>query len=223
MTATCRVERVSKRYGRRLCLDEVTVTLHAGQIVGLVGPNGAGKTTLLRIVAGLLRPSSGEVRHVGADGSPTIRYFAGEQTLPPHVLTHHWMSLWSLSGVARSKAVERRRLGMLSRGTRQRVGLQAILSGPVPRLLLLDEPWEGLDPDASRWLSSELVAKREGGATVWVSSHRIHDLAEICDSCAFLVDGRLTIPRINGLEHAASLERSARLFAAFDEARGARR
>ena len=86
-------------------------------------------------------------------------------------------------------------------------------------LVLLDEPWEGLDPDASRWLSDALVRKRLRGVAVVVSSHRIHDLAAICDRCEFLVDGRLVPVAVQADHTLPPEERAARLFRAFDEAR----
>jgi len=87
-------------------------------------------------------------------------------------------------------------------------------------LVLLDEPWEGLDPDASRWLSDELIHKRAAGVAVVVSSHRIHDLATVCDRCVYLVNGGLADEHIecgNGLPHETLV---ARLLDAFDRARG---
>jgi ABC-2 type transport system ATP-binding protein len=92
----------------------------------------------------------------------------------------------------------------------------------VPAILLLDEPWEGLDPDASRWLSDRLVQHRQMGSVLLVSSHRLHDLASICDRCEFLVDGRIAANFVQD-GRAGSLEaRAARLFEAFDRVRGLR-
>ena len=83
-------------------------------------------------------------------------------------------------------------------------------------LVLLDEPWEGLDPDAARWLSTELVELRGQGATVMVSSHRIHDLAGVCDRCVFLRKGLVDEEVRMSKSMAAGLDRSAMLFEAFD-------
>ena len=190
---------VSKRHGRRTALIEVSLAVCAGEIVGLVGPNGAGKTTLLRILAGLSRPSEGSV-YLGRPDQ--LSYFGGEQTLPADMSARRWLSLWScdLNGASS------RRFSVLSRGTRQQIGLRATLAHTDTRLLLLDEPWEGLDPDAGRWLSQAMIAKRDDEAGVLVSSHRIHDLADVCDRCVFLVKGRLasTQVRCGGLSDRAS-------------------
>ena len=198
---------VSRRFGRRRALSNVTLGVDAGEILGLIGPNGAGKTTLLRILARLLRPSSGSI-----ETPERVRYFAGEHSMPPTVYEGRWRRLWGLSpahGTAR-------KLGTLSRGTRQRVGLESMLADRSAKLILLDEPWEGLDPDASRWLSAELRQRRAGGAGVVVSSHRIHDLADVCDRCVFLVGGELSSEAVTAGQLSETANRSSLLFAAFD-------
>jgi ABC-2 type transport system ATP-binding protein len=107
---------------------------------------------------------------------------------------------------------------------RQRLGLEAALSmaaGPAPTLLLLDEPWEGLDPDASRWLSSQIVEARTLGITVMVSSHRIHDLAEVCERCVFLRRGLIAEEVRMSASMTSGIDRSALLFETFDRVRAA--
>lgn len=211
-----RLTNVSKRYGRETAVNGVTLSINPGEIVGLVGPNGAGKTTMLRMIAGLLRPTDGEVRLAADIARETIRYFGGEHTLPANVSARRWLRLWNVGDAASATP---RRLGVLSRGTRQRVGLQAMVSYDNIKLLLLDEPWESLDPDACRWLSDTLLQKRSAGAGVIVSSHRIHDLADVCDQCVFLVSGRLA-PEVVAFTGGAPVDRSAVLFGAFDRALG---
>jgi ABC-type multidrug transport system ATPase subunit len=211
------LRRVSKRYGRHVVLEDITLALSAGEILGLVGPNGAGKTTLLRIVAGLVAPTSGEVVSFFVSRPGAVKYFGGEQTLPADVSARHWQHLWRAPCASPETT---RRLGILSRGTRQRVGLDAMLAPGGVSLFLLDEPWEGLDPDASRWLSDQLNLKREAGAAVVVSSHRIHDLASVCDRCAFLVGGRLEPSAVIATGGVDPGDRAARLFRSFDNARG---
>jgi len=216
MIAAAALVNVRKRFGRHMALNDVTLSFDPSSIVGIVGPNGAGKTTLLRILAKLLKPSAGTVQLGDVD---RICYFAGERTLPPSASAKRWMSLWSADLAHDTPA---RRLGVLSRGTRQRIGLQATLVCPDPCLVLLDEPWDGLDPDASRWLSDELVGKRSRGSTVVVSSHRIHDLASTCDRCEFIVGGRVAADSVTCDLAMPSDDRAAKLFAGFDEARGRR-
>jgi ABC-2 type transport system ATP-binding protein len=184
---TARIRHISKKYRRQLVLHDVTLDVRRGEILGLIGPNGAGKTTLLRIVSGLVRPNSGRVDMDFPSSPVTLRYFGGEHTLPGDVPTRRWQALWGLAADHRSTG----RMRLLSRGTRQRVGLEATLRLPEPSLVVLDEPWEGLDPDASRWLSDELLLLSQRGSGIILSSHRIHDLAEVCTRCVFLVLGHL--------------------------------
>jgi ABC-type multidrug transport system ATPase subunit len=209
-------EGVSKSYGCHPAVSGVTLAVGSGEILGLIGPNGAGKTTLLRMLAGLIRPTRGAVQIPSVDRPPIVRYFAGEHTLPPTVPTNRWLALW---GAPTANGATKRRLATLSRGTRQRAGLEAALADSDVTLLLLDEPWEGLDPDASRWLSEELLKRRAAGAGVIVSSHRIHDLADVCDRCVFLVQGRLSSECLTTADFNGSADRGGLLFAAFDRAK----
>lgn len=170
---------VAHRYGRRVVFSAVSARVEAGECLGLVGPNGAGKTTLLRIIAGLVRPSGGKVLVRAAPGQ--VRYFGGESTLPSGVHANTWARL-----VAGQCVGEQRRVGRLSRGTRQWLGLTTTFHGDPPTVLLLDEPWEGLDPDGSRWLSAEVRRVKEAGAASVISSHRFHDLVGVCDAYLFI-------------------------------------
>jgi len=218
-----------KRFGRHVAIDNVTLGIDAGDIVGVVGPNGAGKTTLLRLLAGILRPTRGHVRFRAPRTADSVRYFAGERTLPPSVSTRRWLKLWRLEAeslhMPRSLSrhdgtVTRKRMTVLSRGTRQHLGLMTALRPGTPTLVVLDEPWEGLDPDASRWLASDLSGKRSSGAAVVVSSHRIHDLASVCTKCVFLINGALSSEVVTLEQLRRGSSPSAVLFDAFDRAQG---
>jgi ABC-type multidrug transport system ATPase subunit len=181
------VRHLAVRYGRRLVFDAVSFDLGGGQCLGVIGPNGAGKTTLLRTVVGLLTPSAGDVRIDGllprdALSRSGVAYFAGEATLPGYVRAAAWGSL----GTGEAVTDDRRRLRALSRGTRQLLGLRTVLGRQPLHLVVLDEPWEGLDPDAARWLSTTLELKRDRGAAVLLASHRLEDLAGLCDAYLLL-------------------------------------
>jgi ABC-2 type transport system ATP-binding protein len=214
VTVAVSLNRVSKQYGATHALRDVDLAVRAGEIVGLVGPNGAGKTTLLRLCAGLLRPSTGTV-DVRVN-RPAVRYFAGERTLPPNVTVRRWRRLWLDD---RSPGVSLLRIGQLSRGSRQRLGLETVPASRGPALVLLDEPWEGLDPDASRWLSTELMRARATGDAILVSSHRIHDLATVCDRCEFLVHGVVAPCRVQWDGPVAHDVRVGQMLEAFDRAK----
>ena len=190
------VRGLSMQYGRRLVFQEVSFDLAAGQAAGIVGPNGSGKTTLLRAIAGCLTPRSGEIRVRGLVPRDAIRrsgiaYFAGDATLPGSVRATRWGSLGNGDAVTE----ERRPIRALSRGTRQLLGLRTVLGRHPIGLVVLDEPWEGLDPDGGRWLSTMLETKRDRGAAIVLSSHRLHDLAGLCDVYLFLLPHAATVLR----------------------------
>lgn len=186
---------VTKSFGERQILNQAWLQVRSGEVVGLVGSNGAGKTTLLRIAAGLVRPDGGCVRWEGI--RPAIRYFGGEMTLPPAVAGGRWASLF---GVAID---EKRRIGELSRGTRQMLGLRVVLSTCDADVLLLDEPWEGLDPDGSDWLIGRVREWQATDAAILISSHRLYELDNVCTRLIMLRDGRCQ-PLGRGARHAGA-------------------
>ena len=182
MTTRLELAAVTKCFGRHKVLDQAWVQVGGGEAVGLVGANGAGKTTLLRIAAGLIRPDGGCVRW--SDPRPRLRYFGGEMTMPAGVRAGVWGRFFGV------ETEERRRLGELSRGTRQLFGLRIALSGTAADLILLDEPWEGLDPNGAAWLTSTVHRWRLAGAALLISSHRLHDLDSCCTRFVMLQSGR---------------------------------
>ena len=221
MTPRVSVQRVRRNYGRRAVLKDVSFSCAGGEVAGIIGPNGAGKTTLLRIITGLLRADGGVVL-LGDEPVPQalhttrISYFAGESTVPPGIRAHTWRQLFVGAGrqVDRSRPVR-----LLSRGTRQMLGLRAALDVTGARVIVLDEPWEGLDPDAARWLTESIREKRQAGVAVVVSSHRLHDLASVCDRCVFLDDGVATEIAARDITAGGALT-GDELLAAFDLLRG---
>jgi len=181
-------------YGRTEVFDGVSFTLRAGRSLGVIGTNGAGKTSLLRAIVGCLTPWEGEILIAGRRPTDALRstgvaYFAGDLSLPGHVRASAWGGL----GNGDEITPDRRPLRALSRGSRQLVGLRAVLGRQPLGLVVLDEPWEGLDPDAGRWLSAALETKRDRGAAIVLSSHRLHDLAGLCDQYLFLLPHRVVV------------------------------
>jgi ABC-2 type transport system ATP-binding protein len=188
VTIALSVRNLTLRYGRRLVLANVSFDVPAGHSLAVLGSNGAGKTTLLRSLIGCLEPISGEIRIDGLLPRDALRrtgvaYFAGEATLPAFVRAARWGTL----GTGDTVTVDRRPLRALSRGSRQLVGLRTALGRHPLGLVILDEPWEGLDTDAARWLTTTLETKRDRGAAVVVSSHRVEDVAGLCDAYLMLV------------------------------------
>jgi ABC-2 type transport system ATP-binding protein len=180
--------------GVREVFRDITFQLPAGQSLGVLGPSGAGKTTLLRMLVGLLTPRRGEVRINSlpprqAVSRTAVAYFAGDATLPGAVRAAAWASL----GAEDLVIPERRRIRTLSRGTRQLLGLRTVLGRYPLDLIVLDEPWEALDADGARWLSASLETKRDRGSALVLSSHRLHDLAGMCDAYLFLLPNQAVL------------------------------
>ncbi|MDQ3169771.1 MAG: ATP-binding cassette domain-containing protein [Acidobacteriota bacterium] len=187
----------------------VSFELGPGQVLGLIGPNGAGKTTLLRIVAGLIRPHSGRItRHC------QVLYFGGEATLPGGCRAHRWSALLD------APTPHRKILRRLSRGTRQMVGLSAWLTREDWMLGLLDEPWEGLDPRGARWLQTEIERHRARGASLIVSSHRLHDVSAVCTAYGFLARGSFRSLTATAESASGGRPDAADLIRVFDETAG---
>jgi ABC-2 type transport system ATP-binding protein len=181
------VRNLSVQQGRRQSFRGVSFDLRAGQVLGVAGSNGAGKSALLRALVGGLRPADGDVRINGllpahALARTPTAYFAGEATLPGFVRAAAWGGL----GTGEEVVPERRRIRTLPRSARQLLGLRTQLGRHPLAFIILDEPWEGLDPDASRWLHATLEAKRDRGAAIVLSSRRLDDLAWLCDKYLFL-------------------------------------
>ena len=200
-----RVENVGAVYRRRPVFSGASFSMPSGMLMGLIGPNGAGKTTLLRIAAGLIAPAAGRVVREGA-----LMYFGGEATLPGQCRADRWSAQFGMTSTTRT------RLSRLSRGTRQLFGLNACLAADAWTIGLLDEPWEGLDPNGARWLSMTLRRHRDRGACVLISSHRLHDVAGLCGSYAFLAHGQLRVVAAADLAAAGKVVDGADLARAFD-------
>jgi heme exporter protein A len=210
------VDDVSRVFGRRRALSRVSVRVEAGEIVGILGPNGAGKSTLLGILGTLLRPTTGRVRYGEMDVShgaalrARIGVLGHDLFLYPELTARENLEFFAgVCGVDRPAEVTRaalERAGLedraddpvsaFSRGMRQRVALERALIHQ-PRLVLLDEPFTGLDDASASALLRRLRALRDAGAMVIVATHDL-DLADgLLDHALFLRDGRAAaaVPR----------------------------
>jgi ABC-2 type transport system ATP-binding protein len=213
-----RVEDVRKSFRgdlslrRREVLHGVSLYAAAGEILGFLGPNGAGKTTTIKIILGLLRPDSGSVTIFGnpaggREAARSIGYLPETPYFHPHLTLREFLGfcggLSGLSGADLRRRVEEttalvglephagRRLKGFSKGMLQRAGLaQAILHGPD--LLVLDEPFSGLDPLGRKMVRDILVDLRGRGKTIFFSSHILPDMEALCDRTAIIRDGVVT-------------------------------
>ena len=202
------VRGLTKTFGRVTAVDEMSFTAPAGKVTGFLGPNGSGKTTTLRMVLGLVRPDAGEALiggvpypglheprravgalleatgfHPGRRARDHLRVLADAAQVPDRRVDE------VLDQVDLTSAA-RRRVREFSLGMRQRLGLAAALLGD-PRVLLLDEPANGLDPAGIAWLRGLLRDLADEGRTVVVASHVLSEVAQTVDNIVIVSDGRL--------------------------------
>jgi ABC-2 type transport system ATP-binding protein len=199
---------LTKRYRRRVAVDDLTVTIHPGRVTGFLGPNGSGKTTTMRCILGLTRPTAGTatvlgrpyreldrpMRRVGALIDPRARH-------PGRTAYAHLQALAQSSALPRDRVddvidlvglgdVADERVRGFSLGMAQRLGMAAALLGD-PDVLLLDEPVNGLDPEGIRWVRRLLRELAGEGRTVLVSSHLMSEMEDTADHLVVLGRGRL--------------------------------
>jgi ABC-2 type transport system ATP-binding protein len=202
------VRGLSKRFGAVQAVDDLSFTVEPGRVTGFLGPNGAGKTTTLRMLLGLVRPSAGTATiggrayaeldrpqrvvgalleasdvHPGRSGRDHLRVLALTAGVPER-RADDLLALVGLSDAAR------RRAGGYSLGMRQRLALAGALVGD-PRVLVLDEPANGLDPEGIRWLRGFLRRLAGEGRTVLVSSHVLSEVQQTVDDVVIIARGRL--------------------------------
>jgi ABC-2 type transport system ATP-binding protein len=212
------VDGVTKRFGGEdgvLAVDDVSFRVDRGSVVGLLGPNGAGKTTLIKSILGMILPDEGSVQVLGSDVTEGRRSaYADVDAMLEGARNDYWRLtvrenlryFATISGVDPDSVAERHdhlldRLGLaeyadtpvrnLSRGMKQKVSLASVLAGGA-QLVFLDEPTLGLDIESSRTLRTELKRlAREEGLTIFVSSHNMTVIEDVCDRVIIMSDGRI--------------------------------
>ncbi|MCA1832501.1 MAG: ATP-binding cassette domain-containing protein, partial [Actinobacteria bacterium] len=219
MTAAIRTRGLSKVYGRTPAVDGLDLEVEEGLLYGFLGPNGAGKTTMIRMALGLIRPSGGEVevlgkrihgdtvqaRHEALQGigalveEPAfIKYLPGRKNLeyharlagPPEDRRARLERIDEVLETVDLTEAAGKKVKNYSQGMRQRLGIAQALLG-APRLLVLDEPTNGLDPQGMREVRQLLRRLADEGVTVFVSSHLLFEVEAMCDRVGVLARGRL--------------------------------
>jgi ABC-2 type transport system ATP-binding protein len=204
------VEHLSKTYGSNIrAVDDVTFTCRPGTVTGFLGPNGAGKSTTMRIIAGLTPPTSGDAtvagvhyrdipnpgtqvgvlldasaQHAGRTGREILAISAATMGLPTSRIDE------MLELVSLTPSESKRRVRDYSLGMRQRLGIANSLLGD-PKILVLDEPANGLDPAGIHWMRSLLRTYADRGGTVLLSSHLLHEIEVIADEIIVIGNGRI--------------------------------
>jgi ABC-2 type transport system ATP-binding protein len=201
------VSNLGKSYGRIRALESISFAIHRSEVVGLIGPNGAGKTTLFECLAGVLSRDSGEIRvngqAVAAGAPPSDVFYLPDAIAPWPSQTVKW-AMGFMAGFFGAPAnrqqdmvrrldvatLMERPIGALSKGQRKRALLAIALAMPHP-MLLIDEPFEGLDLRQTRDVSAVLREEASTGRTLLVSIHQIADAARLCDRFILLSGGRV--------------------------------
>jgi ABC-2 type transport system ATP-binding protein len=208
MHATIEVTGLRKRFGPTLALDGMTFTVQPGQVTGFVGPNGAGKSTTMRVVLGLDAPDEGHAR-VGGQPYPSLRHplrvigslLDAGALQPSRSARNHLLWLAHSQGLparrvdevieqAGLQGVARRRAGGFSLGMRQRLGIAAAMLGD-PGAIMLDEPFNGMDPEGIVWMRGFLRGLAADGRAVLVSSHLMSELQDTADHLVVVGRGQV--------------------------------
>jgi ABC-2 type transport system ATP-binding protein len=207
-TAAISVRGATKRFGSVIAVRDLSFEVHPGVVTGFLGPNGAGKSTTLRMVLGLAAPSEGSATVLGRryveleEPARAVGAVLETQSFNPlRNGRNHLRALAAASGISDPRvdevleqvglsAAARRNAGTYSLGMRQRLALGAALLGD-PRVLILDEPANGLDPQGIRWLRDLLRAFAAEGRAVLISSHVLTEVAQIADEAIVIAGGRL--------------------------------
>jgi ABC-2 type transport system ATP-binding protein len=209
MTHTIDVQNVTKRYGQKAAVDDVSFEVRRGEIFGMLGPNGAGKTTTIRMILDIIKPDSGTIRVFGAPFSEAtkqrIGYLPEERGLYKNVPLIELLGyLGTLKGMKRREAEQRAaqlleeldlgaykkgKVRELSRGMSQKVQFAATILHR-PELLIIDEPFAGLDPVNTEIIKNMIFRLRSEGATVVMSIHEMHQVEEMADRLLMIHQGR---------------------------------
>ena len=199
------IKNLTKRYYSLTALNQVSLTVPRGEVLGLLGPNGAGKTTLLKLIAGIIHQDAGTVRPVTSNW-PLIGFKPERLLFPNHLRVHQYLTLIAgISDISKANTKQvvaasltqvglldaaNKRIGNCSKGMRQRLGLAQALIGDPP-LILLDEPSNGLDPDGQQEIRRVIQRLRAAGKTIVMSSHQLPEVTEVCTQIVILNRGRV--------------------------------
>ena len=205
METILKYDLVSKRYGSKVALDNISLEIPKGAIVGLLGPNGSGKTTLLKLTAGLLQTTLGDISIFGHPVGPVTKNLVAYQ--PDRVFLNDWMIVDDLlcmmedfyDNFDKSKALEmlkrleinpKDKLKTMSKGTKEKVQLITTMCRKVG-LYLLDEPIGGVDPAARDYILNTILSNYQENATIIISTHLIAEVESILNHVLFLKNGKI--------------------------------
>ena len=207
MAELLRCDGITKKYGGQVALNNVSLSVEGGRIIGLLGPNGSGKTTLIKLINGLLTPTAGSISICGsAPGVETKKVVA---YLPDSNYLNSWMTVGQLVNMfadfyedfRRDTATEmlsrlgittEARLKTLSKGNKEKVSLILVMSRSA-KLYVLDEPIAGVDPAPRDYIISTIIGNYNPDASVIISTHLISDIEQILDEVIFINNGNIVL------------------------------
>lgn len=211
MSALLQITHLSKKIGKSLLLDDITLSLHRGEVFGFLGPNGAGKTTTMKCILGIMRPTHGSVSILGGtiddisvrkqigfmpENTYLYKYLTGDEfldfnaafyELSGETLKERKDIVLEKVGLAHARD---KRLSTYSKGMLQRIGLaQAILHDP--EIIFLDEPMSGLDPIGRKMVKDLILELKQEKKTIFFNTHILSDVEAICESFAIIAKGKI--------------------------------
>lgn len=199
------IDGVTKRYQSLVAIDDVSLNIDTGEVLGVLGPNGAGKTTLFRLITGFLRPDAGQIRSTNGNW-PSIGYKPERLLFPGNMRVRKYLELITeLSNLSKQdsmKAVQdglssvdlfdaaEKKINECSKGMRQRLALAQAMIGDPP-LLLLDEPSNGLDPEGQADICKIIKRLHSEGKTIVLASHQLAEVTQVCTQLVIINEGGL--------------------------------
>lgn len=207
MSSLIECKNLTKKYGRKLALDQISLEIESGQIVGLLGSNGSGKTTLIKLLNGLLSRDEGEVRiaghPVGTESKKIVSYLPERTYFPNQIRVKEAVNLFQdfYADFHRERAEEMlrdlnidmdMRFRNMSKGTREKLQLVLVMSREA-KLYLLDEPIGGVDPAARDYIMKTILGNYQEDAGIIISTHLISDVEKILDDIVFIKEGKIIL------------------------------
>ena len=207
MSEILRCDGVTKKFGRLIAVNDFSISIESGKIVGLLGPNGSGKTTLIKMINGLLQPDSGEItvcgQKVGVESKKLVSYLPDNIFLDNSMTVSQTVELFAdfysdfrrelaFSMLSRLGVDKHKKLKTLSKGNKEKVALILIMSRNA-LLYVLDEPIAGVDPATRDYIISTIINNYNPEASVIISTHLISDIEEVLDDVIFIKQGNLVL------------------------------
>ena len=198
---------VTKKYGVKVALDDVNLTIEKGKIIGLLGPNGSGKTTLIKLLNDLLVPNSGEIliqeNHPGVETKKIISYLPERTYLNMNMKVSELIQFFkdfyedfdekkALQLLHKLKIKETDQLKNMSKGTKEKVQLVMVMSRKAD-LYILDEPIGGVDPASRDYILETILTNFNEGSSILISTHLISDIEKILDQVIFINQGKIVL------------------------------